>query len=218
MTEEIHIPDIVPVFPLPGVVLFPHAVLPLHIFEERYRAMTRDALAGGRMIAMAMLAPGWEKDYEGVPPIHAVGCVGRIVGEQELPDGKFNFMLQGLARVRFVHEFPPAPYRSARIEILREKAADPAREGELRQDLISAFGDILAGSSVEAKAMEHLPNMPLGAVADLIGAAVSAEPGARQTLLEELDAARRAMRVRDLLTYGRFARLDQRMPREPSDN
>jgi hypothetical protein len=218
MSDEIHIPEIVPVFPLPGVVLFPHAVLPLHIFEPRYRQMTRDALLGSRMIAMAMPAPGWEKDYQGAPPIHAVGCVGRIVAETELPDGKYNFLLQGLSRVRFVREFPPAPYRTARVQVLRDRTDDGEQEIALRDELIGAFREMLVGSSVEKEALARLPKMPLGAVADLIGAAVSSAPEARRTLLEELDAARRAERVRDLLAYGRFARLDQRVPREPSNN
>ena len=83
--------EAVPLFPLPNVVLFPNALLPLHVFEERYKAMTMDALAGRRQIAMALLSPGWEKCYYGRPAIEKVVCVGTIVSHQRLPDGKFNF-------------------------------------------------------------------------------------------------------------------------------
>src|SRR3954466_5571076 len=108
-------PDLsaVPLFPLPSVVLFPRAVLPLHIFEDRYRAMTADALEGDRLIAMALLRPGWEKSYYGRPAIEPVVCVGRIVSHEKLADGKYNFLLQGLVRAVVVREHlqHETPYR-----------------------------------------------------------------------------------------------------------
>src|SRR5438046_5951139 len=85
----------VPLFPLPNVVLFPRAVLPLHIFEERYKAMTRHALEGDRRVAMALLRPGWEKSYYSRPAIEPVVCVGTILTHERLADGKYNFLLQG---------------------------------------------------------------------------------------------------------------------------
>src|SRR5688500_4055539 len=94
----------VPLFPLPGVVLFPRAVLPLHIFEDRYRAMTADALASDKIVAMALLKPGWEKSYYGRPAIEPVVCVGRILSHEKLSDGKYNFLLQGVQRARVIRE------------------------------------------------------------------------------------------------------------------
>src|SRR5437764_15065204 len=82
-----------PLFPLPNVVLFPRAVLPLHIFEERYKVMTADTLRGDRRVAMALLKPGWEKNYYQQPEIEPVVCVGRILEHEKLPDGKYNFLL-----------------------------------------------------------------------------------------------------------------------------
>src|SRR6476661_9296831 len=79
---------IVPLFPLPNVVLFPRAILPLHIFEERYKTMTADAVRGRRQVAMALLRPGWEKSYYGAPEIEPVVCVGAILSHERLPDGK----------------------------------------------------------------------------------------------------------------------------------
>ena len=81
------LPPTIPLFPLPNVVLFPGVFLPLHIFEERYRALTRDALAGDRIIGMALLRPGFEGDYAGRPPIYPVGCAGVISHSDRLPDG-----------------------------------------------------------------------------------------------------------------------------------
>src|SRR6476646_9959598 len=89
----------VPLFPLPNVVLFPRAVLPLPIFEERYKQMTADAIVGAEdtgqsaRIAMALFRPGWEKSYYGRPAIEPVVCVGRILNHEKLPDGKYNFLL-----------------------------------------------------------------------------------------------------------------------------
>src|SRR5436309_2332195 len=96
----------VPLFPLPSVVLFPRAVLPLHIFEDRYRAMTSDVLDGDRLIAMALLRPGWEKSYYAKPAVEPVVCVGRILSHEKLPDGKYNFLLEGLLRARISQELP----------------------------------------------------------------------------------------------------------------
>ena len=72
------LPSEVPIFPLPNVVLFPSALLPLHIFEPRYRAMVVDALEGERLIGMVMLQPGWEADYDRAPRVYRVGCAGFI--------------------------------------------------------------------------------------------------------------------------------------------
>src|SRR3954451_1252177 len=89
---------VVPLFPLPNVVLFPRAVLPLHIFEERYRAMIADALNGQRQIAMALLKPGWERDYYSRPEIEPIVCVGQILTHEQLGDGNYNLLLQGSVR------------------------------------------------------------------------------------------------------------------------
>src|SRR5262249_6167709 len=87
-------------FPLPNVVLFPQAIQPLHVFEPRYRQMTADALASDRLITLVLLQPGWETDYAGTPEICSVACVGQVVADQGLPDGRYNLLLRGLRRAR----------------------------------------------------------------------------------------------------------------------
>src|ERR687888_846338 len=106
-------------FPLPNLVLFPHVVQPLHVFEPRYRQMTADALAGDRLIALALLQPGWEEEYDARPAVHPVACLGRVVADQLLPDGKYNLLLRGVSRLRLIEEVPDGrPYRTARAELL----------------------------------------------------------------------------------------------------
>ena len=110
----------VPVFPLPNVVLFPHAVVPLHVFELRYRTMVRDALAGERLIALALLKPGWEGEYEGSPAFHDLGCLARFEAVEWLPDGCYDLKLLGLSRVRLGAPVREFPYRAVRVELLPE--------------------------------------------------------------------------------------------------
>jgi len=110
----------VPVFPLPNVVLFPHAVVPLHIFELRYRTMVRDALSGERLIALALLKPGWEREYHGSPAFHELGCLARFEGVEWLPDDCYDLKLLGLSRVRLGSPVREYPYRAVRVELLPE--------------------------------------------------------------------------------------------------
>jgi Lon protease-like protein len=121
------LPPVIPLFPLPNVVLFPGVFLPLHIFEERYRALTRDALAGDRIIGMTLLRPGFEGDYKGRPSIYPVGCAGVISHSDRLPDGRFNIVLHGISKFRIVEELTDGEYRRAQIEPLTEVTDAPAR-------------------------------------------------------------------------------------------
>src|SRR5271169_6633272 len=89
-------------FPLPNLVLFPHVMQPLHIFERRYRDLLEDALAGDGLIAMAALAPGWEENYEGRPQLYPMACLGRITTHFRLADGTYNVLVLGLRRARLV--------------------------------------------------------------------------------------------------------------------
>ena len=117
-------------FPLPDVLLFPHALLPLHIFEPRYRQMTEDALSGDRLVTMVQIRPA----FPGSPwlepvPIMDVGCVGKIVQYERLPDGRFNFLLLGCKRVRLKREIPSDKlYRIAEAEIMEDQEPDESFE------------------------------------------------------------------------------------------
>jgi Lon protease-like protein len=118
------LPSEIPIFPLPNVVLFPSALLPLHIFEPRYRAMVSDTLDSERLIGMVMLRPGWEPRYEEAPDVYPIGCAGFITHADRLPDGRFNIMLRGMEKFRILGERPAREgldrYRIARVESIAE--------------------------------------------------------------------------------------------------
>jgi Lon protease-like protein len=191
-----HFQGTVRLFPLPNVVLFPHVVQPLHIFEPRYRQMTADALADDRLIAPVLLAPGWEADYEGRPAVHSMTCVGRIVAEQRLQDGRYNLLLRGLSRARVVQEVPADKlYRCARVELQPE--GDPPNESAARammRSIADSVGRWFPAEGTATQQVEKLlrSQLPLGVLCDLLGFAVPLAVEAKQQLLEQLDIDRRA--------------------------
>jgi len=184
---------LVPLFPLPNVVLFPRAVLPLHIFEERYKTMTRHALEGDRQIAMALLRPGWEKCYHGRPAIEPVVCVGSILSAEELPDGKFNFLLQGTMRGRVVAEVGNESYRLARVRPIEEVPATPEVMKARRQQLIDLFTSQPVAATVMARQFTKILATPLSTadIADLAAFTFIEDAAVKQSLLADADVARR---------------------------
>ena len=111
-----------PLFPLPGVVFLPNTVMPLHVFEARYRDLVADSLAGNRLLGLPMLAAGWESDYDGRPAVLPIAGVGRIIEHHRFPDGRYNIAVKGLGRIRIDHEHPTAhSYRVAHATLLAEE-------------------------------------------------------------------------------------------------
>jgi Lon protease-like protein len=186
-------------FPLPNLVLFPAVVQPLHIFEPRYRALMADALAGDRLMALALLRPGWEEDYHLSPPVHSVVCLGKIFKEQLLPDGRYNLLLYGLARARILDELQTdKPYRSARVELLRDVEAVPAESAQaLRLQLGDGVGGWLAAQSAALEQLRNLvhSNLDLGTLCDLAAFVLPLNVEVKQQLLEELVVERRVRRL-----------------------
>ncbi len=186
-------------FPLPNLVLFPHAVQPLHIFEPRYRKMTRDALGGDRLIALVLLRPGWEADYEGRPPVHAVACLGRILAEERLDDGRYNLLLRGLGRVRILEELPrDTSYRVARAELLAERsAADAPPAREQRRRLARGAAPWFVGQAELAARFVQLcqGDLELGALCDILSFALPLDVEFKQVLLQTLETGERVRRL-----------------------
>ena len=110
------LPNIIPLFPLPNFVLFPGLSVPLRIFEPRYREMVGDVSKTHGVIGMMMLKGDWERDYYAYPDIYAMGCAGKITALTELPDGRFNLVLQGTSEFRVVREIRQRSYRLAEVE------------------------------------------------------------------------------------------------------
>jgi Lon protease-like protein len=188
----------VPLFPLPQGVLLPGAVLPLHIFEPRYREMMRDALTGERLIAMALLKPGWDRDYYGQPPVHEVVGVGRILEEEALPDGKYNLLLQGLWRARIVEVVSSEPYRTARVALLEDRLPEGGPWERRRKLLLAFFAQMLR--EVTKGQTEGPPDdLPLGRLTDLLVSILPFEMPVKQEFLEEPDAGARSERLVRLL-------------------
>ncbi len=178
------------VFPLPSVVLLPGTAVPLHIFEPRYRALVRDALAGDKVLALAQLSPGWEGSYQGRPALKPLCCAGVIAWHEELPDGRFNLLLEGACRFRVEQELPPdRPYREVRGTPLPDAEYNGPEVEELRRAVLELTGRIPAPAD-EALA-QVAARTSGGGLADAVASALVTDVDRRYALLGELDARRR---------------------------
>ncbi len=205
--EAVTLPASIPIFPLQAVTLFPHTTQPFHIFEPRYRAMVADALEGDSIIGMIMLQPGHEAEYEGRPPIFDVGCAGVIIAAEELPDGRYNIVLDGTVKFRVLSEDTSRPYRLAEVEALPEvvEVSDRPLLDQRRQQLERAALSVFPGM--------QLPPSDLSdeELIDGLSLLLPLEPVDRQELLEADGPVERALRlIRLLVGEGRRAALSSR--------
>lgn len=147
----------IPIFPLPGVVLLPGTLLPLHIFEPRYRAMVADALAGERTIGMSMWkAPAGSEGEPGEPAIHEIGGAGEIVESEQLDDGRYNIVLEGRFRFRVLDEAPPSPYRVARVVEVPSRPLDEGERDRVVSAAAGAFGPLARAAGLPPLPSESL--------------------------------------------------------------
>lgn len=186
-------------FPLPGVVLFPHAVLPLHIFEPRYRQMTEDALATDRLIAIVQLRPTAQWNQTDEPELESVGCLGRIFKHERLPDGRFNFLLLGRKRIKLEREIANGKlYRSSKVSIIEEISADESIERR-RHELVALFRKAHQGDLDPDLDALFETELPLGVLADIITQAMGLPAAAKQAFLAEPSVGRRVLSLLDRL-------------------
>jgi uncharacterized protein len=190
-------------FPLPNLVMFPHVVQPLHVFEPRYRSMTADALTGDKLIALVLLKPGWEEDYEGRPAVHEVACLGRVIADQKLEDGRYNLLLRGLVRVRLVRELDTAAlFRSAKVEVLADvHAPEPAEAVRLRRLLAETAPAWFPGQDALLTQLRQMfdSELDLGTLCDIFSFALPLDVEFKQELLATVDVGARATRLLDQL-------------------
>jgi ATP-dependent Lon protease len=189
-------------FPLPNLVLFPHVMQPLHIFEPRYRALMEDALATDRLIAMAVLEPGWESDYEGRPQVCATACLGRITTHHRFEDGTFNLLLLGLQRVKLLREISPdlvgsaKLYREAEVELCEDLyPGDSQPDGRaMQKKLRDAFVKLLPLIPEAHEQIDQLlsSDIRLGVLTDVISFMLKIDIRQKQALLCEQNVNRRA--------------------------
>ena len=190
------LPTEIPLFPLPEVVLFPGVPRPLLVFEPRYREMVADALKGNKIIGMVLLRPGYEKDYEGRPPIYGIGCAGVIEDYEQLPDGRYGILLRGLTTFRVVSEDQRKPYRLARVEAVPELLTDEER-GPLStvRERLARLLDTVLPLGVEPPD----PGLDDVEFVNLTAQALSMPEDARQDLLERNRVLSRARALVDRL-------------------
>lgn len=182
----------VPVFPLSTVVFFPNTLLPLHIFEQRYRDMLKDAQESEKLIAMALLKPGWEKEYFEKPEIFEITGIGRIVTCETQDDGKSNIVLYGLKRARITDLFDDNTYRRANIDLLEnisEGNNEPLKDKILYS--ISNWNDMLADKLKKYKIMVN-SNLSLAKLTDILASVLITNVFEKQKYLEELNITKRA--------------------------
>lgn len=185
----------VPVFPLPGTVLLPRTLISLHVFEPRYRTMTEDCIEGHRLMVVAMVDPSKDPDEHGRPAIHPVAGLGALRRSVKLPDGRFNLVIEGLARVDIRTELPPdRVYRRAHARVLRDVVPDDS--GSIAASLASVRA--LCSRAVadmkpeEASGIENLSQVEdPGQLADMVAAATMTDSLDRQQVLAETDVDKR---------------------------
>jgi Lon protease-like protein len=199
MDPSVSLPDQVPVMPLPGALLFPNALLPLHIFELRYQQMLEHALREHRMFSVALIKPQrsqW-KSTDDFFQVAGVGLIRACVGRG---DGTSNLILQGLRRVRFTAFQQSAPFPIARIEPLESESTSSVETDALGAKVIELYSKLKrAGRQLPEKVdkyLSHLSDMEM--LADLMAATFINDPLRRQQLLEELSLNQR---LRLLIQY-----------------
>ena len=191
-------------FPVPNLVMFPHVMQPLHIFESRYREMFNEALDGDGLIAMSVLQPGWEPDYESRPALMPYACLGRIVTHHRTDDGNYNVLLLGLKRVKIEMELPPVrSFREAKVSVvddyqLTENDADRL---SIQTALTKRFEESLPTDQPNNPAFRELlsSEVPLSVLTDLVSFAAPFGFDQKYALLAESDVDRRAVMLLEIL-------------------
>jgi Lon protease-like protein len=201
--------DSFPIFPLPNLVLFPGARLPLHIFEPRYRAMARDAISGSGVIGMVLIKPGADATLARAP-IFEVGCTGRITEHEELPDGRFALLLEGSRRFQIASEQSgEKPYRVVRAELLHDprfselRDSDRATLSRARAEIEAKVIELVHGQAKRATQKLEEFMQALDPVELLLRLAFHLDcgPVEKQGLLEAADPIARAALLTQLLDF-----------------
>jgi hypothetical protein len=176
-----------PIFPLPGAVLLPHTLLPLHIFEGRYVAMIQHCLEQNLPIGLIMIEPGHEDAHLGCPPVVPTFGIGRVIASSELDDGRFFIMLRGMARARLVEEVESDfAFRTVRAQLITEALGDPDAVKTKVQTLGACLSSLMLSQPSMAQAASHILEQGAHAaeLADRLAHEVFSEPAQRQRLLE----------------------------------
>ncbi len=194
-------------FPLPELVLFPHAMQPLHIFEPRYCEMLAESLASDRLIAMATLTGGVSTMPHHSPPIASTVCIVRIVSHADLGDDRHNVLVVGSKRAQIIDEVDAGrTFRIAEVDVDDDiySPSGASGRGELKRELLSAFADIIPASANVQQNLHELMagQMGLGPITDVISYTLPFSVEAKLKLLAEADVDARAEQLVRLLRQG----------------
>jgi len=185
-----------PLFPLPKVVLFPGARLPLHIFEPRYREMISDAEEQEGLIGMVCLRERRSKADTGNSPVHSVACLSQIRNLQRLPDGRFLMQLQGIQRARIREELNvEKPYRIARVDLVPDivNPLEPVAIENLFDRALDSFNQVLRNlADLPGSLVSIQKEAPAGLLLDVLSYYLPVDSLIKQRLLEESEVHQRA--------------------------
>ena len=207
------LPIVIPLFPLDGALLLPHAQLPLQIFEPRYIAMVDDAMGGERIVGLLQTKPGGDPER---PVLQPIGCAGKITTFSETSDGRYLITLTGLSRFALKEEInPPTPYRQARVDFLVFEAdlrpiADD-EEGFDRLRLLGALKDYLQRRALDVD-WETAKAAPVEALINSLAMALPFDPAEKQALLEAPGMGERRDTLVALMEIDARAPLDEDQP------
>ena len=192
-----NLPERLPLFPLDNVVFFPNTILPLHIFEQRYKQMVSDSSNTHNLICMTLYNPELGEDDSQV--LSNIGCIGRIINNEEAEDGKKNIILYGLRRMHITKVLYDKPYREAQIKII--KSSDSVNADAYKKrilDLINKWNLLLEGYTEDYK-IKIEPTYSLSKITDTLSSSMVSKASDRQLLLEEIDESIRAEKIIDVL-------------------
>ena len=186
----------IPLFPLPNVVLLPAGVIPLHVFESRYCALVEEVLAGNQLLGLPQLAPGWEPHYHADPAIYPTFGLGRILEHETLGGGRFNILVEGIARVRVLQEgLHPKGFREAKVSLINDTPGDGAVLSRASRQTKLALGQLIS-LSPQLRELSTLMELDLdpASFCDTLAHALMTDPNDRQTYIET-DAVSERMRL-----------------------
>jgi Lon protease-like protein len=190
-------------FPLPNVVLFPRVIQPLHIFEPRYKQMVEDALDDNGLIALCLLRPSAGYGANNVAPIFSEICIGKIIQEERLPDGRFNLLLQGVSRAKIIKEVNDDKlYRTAKVEILHDVPL-PSEENanRLRAKLVKQMTKWFTQQPSAKAQLDRLvqSDLSLGNLCDVFSFALPLSVDLKILLLQLVNIEDRAMLLLEVI-------------------
>lgn len=168
--------------------------MPLYIFEERYRIMVREALAGTGELVIALLRSGAESGYSGISTVHDIACLGKIETYEELEDGKYNIVVIGVHRVRILREVQHSPYRLVEVEKLEDEACNERSSDIIDRHnhlggLFARFTELATG--VKQQALELMPQLDFESLVNMVAMTLNLAIEQKQALLEINDTSRR---------------------------